>query len=102
VISRLLPNPAGNESLNEEATIKNVGSAPVDLTGFTLRDLTKKTWKLDSLGTLNAGEAKTIKRNGQAVGMNNRGDTIELVAKDGSVIDSITYGKVDEDEEVLR
>jgi len=102
VISRLLPNPPGDESLNEEATIKNVGSAPVDLTGFALRDLTKKTWKLDSLGTLNAGEAKTIKRNGQAMGMNNRGDTTELVDKDGSVIDSITYGKVDEDEEVLR
>ena len=101
VITRLLPNPEGDENLNEEASIKNTGGAEVDLTGYKLRDLVRTTWSLDSLGTLDPGQEKTIKRDGQGMAMNNRGDTIELLDEDGNVVDSVTYGRVDEGEEIL-
>lgn len=101
VITRLLPNPEGNENLNEEASFKNTGSVAVDLTGYKLRDLVRTTWSLDSLGTLNPGQEKTIKRGGQGMAMNNRGDTIELLDEQGNVVGSVTYDRVDEGEEVL-
>jgi endonuclease/exonuclease/phosphatase family metal-dependent hydrolase len=101
VICRLYPNPDGDENVKEEASIKNTGSEAVDLAGYKLRDLAGTTWSLDSLGTLNPGQEKTIKRNGQRMGMNNGGDTIELLDDDGRVVYTITYDRVDEGEVVF-
>jgi hypothetical protein len=102
IIVRLVPNPVGDENMNEEVVIRNMGTAPVDMAGCVLRDLARKTWKLDSLGVLNPGEVKSIKRNGQEMALNNGGDTIELVDKSGTLLDSITYDRVEEGEDVSR
>ena len=66
-----------------------------------LRDLTGKTWALDALGDIQPGDEKVIKRDGQSMAMTNKGDTIDLVAPDGTVVHSVTYGAVDEGEVVL-
>ena len=100
-VTRLVPNPSGDEAKNESATLKNLGAEAVDVTGWKLRDLTGKSWKLDSLGTLAAGEEKTIKRNGQEMSLNNGGDTVDLIDPAGVIVQSVTYPSFadDEDEE---
>jgi exonuclease III len=100
-VTSLLPNPSGNETQNEAATLKNVSAEQIDLTGWKLRDLTGKTWSLNDLGTLMPGDSKTIKRNGQEMAMNNGGDTIDLIDPDGRIVQTITYPSFidDEDEE---
>jgi hypothetical protein len=97
-IISLLPNPAGNESQNEAAAIRNVGTVSVSLTGRKLRDLAGQMWSLDSVGGLASGAEATIQRLGQSMAMNNDGDTIDLVNPMGMVVQTISYGKVDEGE----
>jgi hypothetical protein len=88
----ILPNPPGSDLENEAATIKNVGTSSVSMTGWTLRDLTGNTWTLDSVGTLSAGQSATIVRHGQAMSMNNTGtETIELVSPTHQAVDHIAY-----------
>ena len=62
VIASLLPNPPGNDRLNEEVTLRNSGSTAINLAGWTLEDRSGKSWSLTDLGTLAAGESKTIRR----------------------------------------
>ena len=97
-ITRLLPNPVGDDTQNEEVTVKNFGSQPVNLTGWKLRDLAHTAWVLDSLGTLGPSEEKTIKRNAQPMALNNTGDTIDLIDPLAAVIHTVTYPKVQEGE----
>jgi hypothetical protein len=82
-LALLLPNPPGDESQNEEATLANDGTQPVSLTGWTLRDRTGRSWVLDSLGTMAPGEEKAIQRDGQPMAMNNTGDTIDRRTPNG-------------------
>jgi len=100
-ITRLLPNPEGNENEKEEATLKNFSAEPVSLTGWKLRDLSGRTWALDSLGVLAAGQERTILRNGQPMAMSNGGDSIDLIDAAGKVLQSVTYPKVDEGEVIV-
>ncbi|MCJ7747642.1 MAG: lamin tail domain-containing protein [Desulfobacterales bacterium] len=95
-IESLLPNPVGNENQNEEAAIINLGTQPVSLIDWKLRDLAGKTWALDSLGTLNVQERKSIKRNGQPMALNNNGDTIALIDSSGNVVHAMTYSSAEE------
>jgi exonuclease III len=97
----LLPNPPGDDSQNEEATLKNFGGQPASVIGWRLRDLSGRTWTLDALGTLQPGEQKTVRRLGQPMALNNRGDTIDLVDASGMVVQTVTYGPVQPEELVL-
>jgi hypothetical protein len=100
-LTSLLPNPDGNENLNEAARVKNFGGTAMDLKGWKLKDLAGKTWLLDGLGTIQGGEEKTILRKGQPMAMNNGGDTIDLIDASGRVVQTVTYGDVVEGEEVV-
>jgi exonuclease III len=97
----LLPNPSGNENGNEEATVRNTSGQAASLAGWKLSDLAGQTWSLDALGTLQAGQAKTIRRGGQRMAMNNGGDTIGLLNDTGTVVQSVTYQAVEEGERVI-
>ena len=90
-ISSLLPNPNGDETQLESATIKNIGDEEVDLTGWRLRDRAGKFWNLDSLGSLRPDENELILRRGQSMALNNGGDTVELLSPDNQVVDTVTY-----------
>lgn len=90
-ITALLPNPVGDESQLESVTIQNVSDEIVDLTGWRLRDKANTNWSLDSLGSLNPGQEREILRLGQAMALNNGGDTIQLVNADGVVVDEVSY-----------
>jgi beta-lactamase superfamily II metal-dependent hydrolase len=77
VISSLLPNPAGDDAQREAVTVQNKGTAALSLVGWTLRDRSGATWNLS--GSLAPGTARTFKRLGQAMTLNNAGDEITLV-----------------------
>lgn len=104
-IIRLLPDPRGEDQLDETATIGNFSGTIVILDGWKLRDLNGASWSLDSLGALapsgQPGDEKTIKRSAQHMGMNNTGDTIELVDRAGNVVHRVMYSQVKEGEEVI-
>ncbi|HYG25421.1 MAG TPA: CehA/McbA family metallohydrolase, partial [Caulobacteraceae bacterium] len=68
-IVALLPNPAGAETHNESATLRNDSRVAVDLTGWRLRDLAEKEWRLS--GLLGPGGEFVVKRAGQPMAMNN-------------------------------
>lgn len=99
-ISALLPNPEGDERDTESVTLTNGSAAPVDLAGWTVRDEIGQAWKLDAGGSLAAGETRTILRARQPMAMNNTGDTIELVAPNGRVVQTVMFGPVAEGQAV--
>jgi len=99
-ITRLIPNPPGNDSLHEEVTLKNFSTDPISLIDWTLRDLAGRTWFLDELGTIQPQEEKTIRRNGQHMALNNTGDSVDLIDPTGAVIDRVTYPSVTQGEVV--
>lgn len=100
-IAALLPNPAGDERLNETITLRNGGSSAVDLAGWQLRDLAGNLWSLDTAGTLAGGQETTLRRGGQALSLNNNGETVELLDPTGAIVDTVSYGIVAENE-VIR
>jgi hypothetical protein len=101
-IVRLLPNPAGPDDEKESVTVRNTGTDPVSLAGWSLRDLAGTKWDLNSVGTINGGEEKTVRRNRQPMSLNNEGDTIELLNATGRVVQTVNYGPVGVDEVVRR
>lgn len=92
-MTSLVPNPVGNDDVNEEVTLKNFGTQPVSMFGWRLRDLVGRFWYLDRLGILQPGEEKAILRRDQAGGMqmNNDTDAIELLDASGVVVQRIPY-----------
>src|SRR5262249_4483566 len=100
-ISDLLPNPTGDETQNEQVTLVNKGAAPADLHGWKLRDAANTSWILDSAGSIPAGASLAVRRDGQPMSMNNSGDTIELLDNHGTVLQTVTYGRVAEGEIIL-
>lgn len=100
-IVSMIPDPQGDDFTNEQITFRNIGSAPIELAGWRVRDLAGNVWELDVLASIAAGEDKVLVRNGAPMSLNNGGDKIELVAPEGTVVQSVTYDKVRADEVVM-
>lgn len=90
-IAALLPNPTGDETQNEAAVILNTRDAPIDLTGWQLRDRQGDTWSLTVGGIVQPGETIEFRRLGQAMALSNRTDEVALVAPDGTIVDQVSY-----------
>jgi exonuclease III len=101
-IHSILPDPVTSDEENEEVTIRNNSGQPVKLIGWKLRDKSGRAWTLDKFGTMVPGKETPIRRRGQAMALNNEGDMVELLDPKGTVIDRMTYGKVQEGEVVKR
>lgn len=91
-IIRLLPNPVGNESINESVTIKNFSTYTISLISWQLKDGENTTLSLSSITSLEPGQEKTILRNGASLAMANNGDKIGLYNNKGTLIDEVDYG----------
>lgn len=78
IIESLLPRPPGPDTLNEEVTLRNKGAETVTLSGWRLQDASGRNWPLTSLGTIQAGQSATIRRNGMPMSLNDEGDEIVL------------------------
>jgi len=96
-IQSLLPNPVGDEHQEEAATLVNLGTGQVNLSGWTLRDRARTAWELRDAGAVGSAPV-VIRRQGQPMAMNNQGDTIDLVDPSGHVVHSVTYESTIEDE----
>ncbi len=99
-ITSLVPDPAGDDFSSERITFRNTGTSTIDLAGWRTRDLAGNVWNLDGLASIGSGQEKTLFRNGAQMSLNNGGDEIELVAPDGTVVQTVSYGKVAIDEVV--
>jgi len=91
VIESLLPDPTGDDTRDEEVTLRNVSTAPVSLLGWVLRDASGRVWSLSGLGTLAPGQSGTARRNGMPMSLNNGGDEIVLVDAAGAEQDRFAY-----------
>lgn len=99
-IASLLPNPSGSDASNESITLLNTGTEVLSLDNWILRDKDLNTLKLDELGTLTPGERKNILRNGRDLSLNNRCETVELINPSGEIVDSVSYPRSNEDEQL--
>jgi hypothetical protein len=98
-IARLVPNPPGDDELNEEVTIRNEGPSAVSLEGWRLRDLADNLWSAEAV-ILQAGQERVLRRNRQPLSLNNGGDRLELLDPSGAVADMIEYGPVAEGQSI--
>ena len=102
IIESLLPNPVGPDVKLEEVTIRNDGTQSISLTSWTLRDASNRTMSLESLGSIAPGESKTVVRNGAAMSLNNKGDTITLVGPGNEPQDVFSYDSSSEGVRITR
>lgn len=81
-------------------TLKNEGTQPVSLAGWTLRDRSGFEWTLS--GTIGPGAVRTFVRNGQRMSLNNNGDDIVLLDDENVERDRLTYTSAAEGEIIRR
>jgi len=104
IINELLPNPAGSDTGEEFVEIVNVGTEPVSLDGWTLRDATAERHVFPPDAMLQPGGVFVLYDEGDhsnlssainsstgSLSLNNSGDLIELLEADGSVHDAVQY-----------
>lgn len=95
-IVRLIPNPEGRDDEAESVTVKNVGGTSVELRGWQLTDddAPNEFWTLS--GSLGPDQEVTVVRANVGFQLGNNGDTVRLLAPDGTVAHEVTYvGPVD-------
>lgn len=90
-ITALLPNPSGDETMDEYITLTNLGISRVDLTGWLLGDATKSKYILPDI-SVDAQASVRILRSDSGIALNNTGtEVVTLYTPDDSVHDTITY-----------
>ena len=77
-------------------SLKNTGAAAIQLTGWKLRDKANTFWDLDANGTVAPGAVVKIMRSGRRMGMNNDGDTVELIDPSGQVVHRHSFERAEE------
>ncbi|MEZ5359645.1 MAG: lamin tail domain-containing protein [Candidatus Zixiibacteriota bacterium] len=97
-ISALLPNPEGNERTDEVIWITNPTGHEIDIKDWLLRDKAGHELKFNSSTKIGSNKTLEIKRNGAPLSLNNNGDVIELIDKDGKVLHSVSYERALEGE----
>ena len=98
VVNELLPNPASpqTDGSDEFVELYNPTGADVSLTGWSLRDGGGKIFELKDK-TIPAGGYLTLYSKETGISLNNTGDTVSLIAPDGSTLDTTPdYGNAKE------
>lgn len=97
-LTKVLPDPAGQDLHNEKVWLRNDAGVDIDLSGWVLADLAGNLWRLQ--GSLPTGQERAIVRNGEALSLNNGGDSLELRDPTGRVVQTATYGPARPNQEV--
>lgn len=87
-IIAILPNPIGPDSGHETITLLNTIPASIDLTGWAVTDAAGGRMALS--GSIAGGGVTQIILD-QAVQLNNQGDSLILLNRDGETIDQVAY-----------
>lgn len=82
-------NSAGTPDV-ETVTLINPSPAPVDVSGWVLRDRNRNQFVLD--GTIAPGETRKIEI-AEPMQLSNKGGSITLVDGGGSIVDGVSYSK---------
>lgn len=88
----LYPNTVGADEVEEFIEIKNTGSETVVLDDWKLEDGSTKQYTFDETVFLLPDQTMKFLRPQTKITLNNTGDTLELIAPDGDVVDKVTYG----------
>ena len=92
-IASLLPNPAGEDAGREEVAIANSTQAPVNLSGWKLKDRADNAFALS--GTIPVGGKLTIILTPNSMPLNNTGDDVLLIDPQGQTRHQVSYSAVD-------
>jgi hypothetical protein len=91
-ITELLPDPEGPDDENEFIELFNNGQEPADLSGWILKDNSKKTYKLSL--TIPAKSYAAIYRKESRIALNNSGDSVFLFSPGSDEYSrKVDYGK---------
>lgn len=95
IINEILPNPSGSDSNEEFIEIFNRSNAPVDLTGWQVKDNSTRRFTINSQSYQSTVIAAygyfVIYSQESALALNNDGDAVNLYQPDGNLLDSISY-----------
>lgn len=104
IINELLPNPSGTDTGEEFIEIVNVGTEPVSLDGWSVRDATAERHVFPPDAMLPPGGVFVLYDSGDhsnlssaitsttgSLSLNNSGDLIELLEADGTTHDAVQY-----------
>lgn len=96
VVNEALPNPVGDDTTGEFIELLNTASAPADLGGAQLDDAEggSRPYRIPDGTTLGPGAFRAFPRSEAKLALNNEGDSVRLLAPDGSVVHILTYPKV--------
>ena len=110
IINEILANEPGSSTSGEFVELVNVGSAPIDISGWVILDATSVRHTFPAGTVLGGGKAvavfasaagiptgtpNAVGSSTNALGLNNGGDTVTVKtssAKNAATIDSFTYG----------
>lgn len=104
-INELLPNPKGDDKINEWIEIYNNSSALVDLSGFILEDASGKNFVFPSDKKIEPNDYLVVYGPETKVSLNNNGDLIKLFSSQKmgkKLISEVRYESVKEGYSVVR
>jgi hypothetical protein len=95
-ITKIVPNPVGNDSEGEIVEIKNNSKKKIDLTGWKIATGSgEKTYNHPISGEISVDPngTETITREFSKFSLNNEAGKVQLAGPDGKVIDEVEYSK---------
>src|SRR3989339_902309 len=100
-LNELFPNPVGTDVNGEFIELTNLGDEVAQLTGWLIRDGKGKTFALPE-GLIEAGGQAAFPYSQTKLTLVNSGGSLELIAPDGSVRDSVNYPESEEGQSFAR
>lgn len=101
-LSSLLPNPLWDDTLGEYIELRNTGCASVDISGYSLSDLSGKTYILPLGTNIDSHTNKIFPYSETKIALNNSGnESVYLKDRNGTLIDSYSYSGTQRDNIIL-
>jgi hypothetical protein len=103
IIFEFLPNPIGKDIEGEWIKFLNNGSAPVDLSGWSVKDASGKIFKFSKSAAVAPGGYFQLDYSQSKISINNNGETLFLYDAGGKLIDKAEYaGAAPEGKPLIR
>jgi len=102
VFNEILPSPEGADSENEWIELYNQNDYEIDLSGWIVKDTagSPKNYTLNS--RIPSYGYLLLKRPETGITLNNDGDGLVLINPDGEIVDSVNFGKANQNESYIK